>query len=336
MSEGKELVERAIRGEAIEPQPSQLPAIQENYLNPNRYDQIGKLANVFAKSDLVPPHFRGKPENCFIALQMAFRSQIDPMVALQNLYLIQGKPGMSAQLAIALANRSGLLKGPIRFEEAGSGEGYTVTAKATTREGYDIAAKVSMKMAKDEGWTRNPKYQTMGDLMLRYRAATFLVRQHMPEVLLGMQTSEELTDVAASKGVVDPVRIVDTPAQEPVKSTLLAESVSEPPATTKPKKTKPEPILSQPAASSEVTKPEAAVAEIPFDQAPAMNAGRSKAQTVVSRLIGANGHKPEVLDRLKRLEASAITDADSWRLLAAVKEANAGRLADLDHICSKY
>ncbi len=173
----------------------------ENYLNPARFDQIARLAKTFANTDLVPPHFKGKPENCFVALQMAFRSRIDPMVALQNLYLVQGKPGMSAQLAIALANRSGLLRGPISFKESGSGASYEVKAFATTRDGHEISSKASMKMAQAEGWTRNPKYGTMPEVMLRYRAATFLVRQHLPEVLLGMQTHEELVDVQSSKSV---------------------------------------------------------------------------------------------------------------------------------------
>ena len=34
--------------------------------------------------------------------------------------------------------------------------------------------------------------------MLRYRAATLLIRTHSPEVLNGLQTREELEDVAAA------------------------------------------------------------------------------------------------------------------------------------------
>lgn len=175
-----------------------LTALEDNFLNPQRFDQLWRVARAFAATDLVPAHFK-KPENAFVALQMAFRSGIDPMVALQNLYIVQGRPGMSAALSIALANSSGKLKGPIRYQETGSGPQYVVTAKAITHDGHEITAQASMAMAEAEGWTRNNKYKTMPQVMLRYRAATLLIRQHMPEVLLGLHTAEELEDVAASK-----------------------------------------------------------------------------------------------------------------------------------------
>ncbi len=56
-----------------------------------------------------------------------------------------------------------------------------------------------MKEAKAENWTKNPKYNTLPELMLRYRAATLLIRTHAPEVLHGMHMIEELRDVEASK-----------------------------------------------------------------------------------------------------------------------------------------
>jgi hypothetical protein len=193
--------------------PVVLPSMDENYMNPARFDQIWRVAKAFSMSDLVPTHFKQKPENCFVALQMAFRSKIDPMVALQNLYLVQGKPGMSATLAIALANTSGQLKGCIRFTEVGKkgSDDYAITAKATTKDGYDIETTVSMQMAKAEAWTKNPKYLSMPDVMLKYRAATFLIRQHLPQVLLGLHTADEWEDVSYSQG--KPVNV--TPESPP-------------------------------------------------------------------------------------------------------------------------
>ena len=53
-----------------------------------------------------------------------------------------------------------------------------------------------MKMAQQEGWSRkNPKYQSMPELMLKNRAATFFGRQYIPDLLLGVQTSEEVVDI---------------------------------------------------------------------------------------------------------------------------------------------
>ena len=52
-----------------------------------------------------------------------------------------------------------------------------------------------MKMARLEGWTRNSKYTSMPEVMLRNRAATFFGRQFIPDLLLGVQTSEEVVDI---------------------------------------------------------------------------------------------------------------------------------------------
>ena len=61
--------------------------------------------------------------------------------------------------------------------------------------GKEISITVGMDTARKEGWTSNPKYKTMPEQMLRYRSATWLIRTHCPEVLLGMQSSEEIQDV---------------------------------------------------------------------------------------------------------------------------------------------
>ena len=52
-----------------------------------------------------------------------------------------------------------------------------------------------MKMARQEGWTKNSKYQSMPEYMLKNRAATFFGRQYIPDLLLGVQTSEEIVDI---------------------------------------------------------------------------------------------------------------------------------------------
>ena len=52
-------------------------------------------------------------------------------------------------------------------------------------------------MAKAEGWLTKTgsKWQTMPELMLKYRAAAFFGRLYAPEVLMGMQTAEEVIDI---------------------------------------------------------------------------------------------------------------------------------------------
>lgn len=67
-----------------------------------------------------------------------------------------------------------------------------------------------MKEATADGWTKNPKYQSLPELMLRYRAATLLIRTHAPEVMNGMQGIEELEDIRAATKDVTPQHDITT------------------------------------------------------------------------------------------------------------------------------
>lgn len=159
-------------------------------------DKAYKFAKIFAQSDIVPAHYRGKPENTFIAVQTAYRMNLDPMLIMQNTYVVSGKLGMNSTFAISLANSSGIFDSGIRYKLEGSGDTLKVTAYAKVKAtGEEISYTIAMSEAVAEGWTKNSKYKTLPELMLRYRAAVFLIRTHVPEVLNGMHMVEELEDM---------------------------------------------------------------------------------------------------------------------------------------------
>jgi hypothetical protein len=162
-----------------------------------------KFSEIMARADIIPTHYRGKPENVFIAVQSALRMNLDPMQIMQNTFVISGKLGMVTAFAISLANQSGLFDSGIRYRIDGSGENLKVTAYTNLKKGgAEISYTVTMKEARAEGWTKNAKYQSLPELMLRYRAATLLIRTHVPEVLNGMHTACEIEDtVIATKDV---------------------------------------------------------------------------------------------------------------------------------------
>ena len=158
-----------------------------------QFELAQRWANAFATSQLVPAHLRGKPADCLIGLMMAKELGDNPLMVLQNIYIVSGKAGWSANYMIARANRSGVFKGRITWETTGAGKDMTVKAKAALADtGETVSATVSMQMAMAEGWTKNQKYQTMPEHMLRFRSATMLVRLYCPEVMLGMATADEL------------------------------------------------------------------------------------------------------------------------------------------------
>ncbi len=162
----------------------------------DQFAMLEKWANILSRSALVPAHYRGKKEDCMIALQMAHRHQVEPMMFLQNTYVIHGKPAMEGKLAIALINHRGPFTGPMEYRFEGEGAGRQCTAVGTLANGKTVEGPtVSIKMATDTGWAKNDAWKNMPDLMLTYRAAVFLGRTHCPEVLMGLYTKEEIQDI---------------------------------------------------------------------------------------------------------------------------------------------
>ena len=181
------------------------------------FEHLWRVAKSFSMSRMVPQHFQGKPEDCMVALMMAQQLQVNPLLALQNLQVVNGRTGFSAAFAIGLANQRGPFQGPITWDSQGQGDDLQVTAKAVVKStGEVVTATVSMAMAKAEGWVKNPKYRSIPEQMLKYRAATWLIRLHCPEVLLGFSTDDEAATLPPQTGAgVSQVRVVDeTPAPQ--------------------------------------------------------------------------------------------------------------------------
>lgn len=171
-------------------------------LDTGKFEQLWRIATIFSNSQLVPAHFQGKKENCFLGLQMAFRLGVDPMMLLQNTFIIGGRPGMESKMIIALINSSGLFEDPLEYEIEGddpSKPDYRVRAYAT-RKGTGKVCKgpwIDWKMVKAENWDSKSgsKWKSIPSQMFCYRAASFFGRLYCPERLLGMQTLDELQDI---------------------------------------------------------------------------------------------------------------------------------------------
>ena len=164
-----------------------------------------RFSEIMAQADIIPTHYRGKTANVFIAVQSALRMNLDPMHVMQNTFVISGKLGMVSSFAISLANGSGLFDSGISYKIEGKGDDLKVTAFANLKKsGREISYTITMREAIAEGWTKNAKYRTLPELMLRYRAATLLIRTHAPEVLNGMHMVEEIEDTLIATKDVTP------------------------------------------------------------------------------------------------------------------------------------
>ena len=163
------------------------------------FELAQRVAKCFSASSLVPKDYQNNLPNCVIALNMAHRMGADPMMIMQNLVVIHGRPSWSAQFLIATFNKNGAFSS-IRYEFFGT-EGqddWGCRAKATELSTGEmlIGPLVTVGIAKKEGWFQKSgsKWQTMPEQMLRYRAASWFVRTVAPEIAMGLQTAEEIHD----------------------------------------------------------------------------------------------------------------------------------------------
>lgn len=171
---------------------------QESSFAMKSFEHAQRVAKMLSTSSLIPEAYRGNIQNTMIALEMANRIGASPLMVMQNLYIVQGKPSWSSSFIIASLNACKRFS-PIRFVMEGEGDEYGCQAWA-----YDLATndklegpKVTWAMAKAEGWVSKAgsKWKTMPELMFRYRAAAFFGRLYAPDILMGMQTAEEVQDV---------------------------------------------------------------------------------------------------------------------------------------------
>ena len=164
------------------------------------FELAQRAGNLLSASDLVPQQFRGNLPNCVVALNMAQRLDADPLMVMQNIVIVHGRPTWSSQFLIATLNQSGRYTA-LRYEFVGEKgkDSYGCMAWAIERDTGDRieGPTVTLGMAKEEGWaTKNgSKWKTMPDLMLRYRSAAFFVRTNAPEIAMGLPTTDEARDV---------------------------------------------------------------------------------------------------------------------------------------------
>lgn len=168
-----------------------------------------KVANLLAKSQLLPEQYIGHPENCLIAIDIANRMRVSPLLVAQNLYIVRGKPGWSGSFAISAINNCGKFS-PLDFVYTENGGGGCYAQATRLSDGKLLkGTEITLDMARNEGWSTKPgsKWLTMSEQMLAYRAGSFFARAYCPEVLLGVQTIDEIQDV---NGYVDEDKSVVT------------------------------------------------------------------------------------------------------------------------------
>jgi len=243
--------------QAPAPRESTMPAIQAGFFNLQGFELIQRVSKAFSESALVPSQYHKNLPNCMIAIDMAQRIGANPLMVMQNLYIVHGTPSWSSKFLVATINACGRYSS-LRYEwkgEPGTPE-YGCRAWAielSSKERLD-GIWVTWEMVRAEGWSskNGSKWKTMPDQMFIYRAAAFWQRAYAPELGMGLQTAEEVGDTfdaeadgyggyrVTADSLRDVTGTVDAKTINPI-----PEAEAEEPKKSKPKAAKPEPKQEQ-------------------------------------------------------------------------------------------
>lgn len=237
---------------ALRPVPSvaqdiaKAPQVSVGLTTLQGFELAQRAAKCLATSTLVPKEYQGNLSNCIIALNMAQRIGADPLMVMQNLVIVHGRPTWSSQFLIATFNTCGKFSA-LRYEffgEPGT-DGWGCRAIATELATGEklTGTDVTIAIAKKEGWygRNGSKWQSMPQQMLQYRAASWFVRTIAPELSMGLHTAEEIHDVydatptaSGSYEVVDqnPIKnenpeSAPVPADAPTVATVIDQETGE-------------------------------------------------------------------------------------------------------------
>lgn len=157
-----------------------------------KYEVAKRIAHTLAMSDLVPDDYRGRPNNCFVAINMGAELGLEPFQAIQSIAVIDGKPCLYGDGMIGVVRSSPLC---MWIEETLSDDKKTATCR-TQRKGdpNPITASYSLDDAVQAGihtkfnWKKHPKR------MLQMRARAYCLRDAYPDLLKGLGVVEEMVD----------------------------------------------------------------------------------------------------------------------------------------------
>jgi hypothetical protein len=242
-----------------------------NFFDPVQFETMQRVCKMFASSDLVPDNYKptfkqvpanANPEqiaaiqlenqaaqnkavaNCMIAIEISMRIGASPLMVMQNMVPIYGKPSWSSKFLIATVNSCGRFE-PLQYRFTNKGmlgmvdytdyvwdsrsnrkqavqkqfdgkaiqdiECVAYTIKKGSKEVLE-SSPVSVRLAIQEGWfTKNgSKWQTMTKQMLMYRAASWWTSVYAPDLSMGMRTIEEQQDIVD----VDYQEVIESPEEE--------------------------------------------------------------------------------------------------------------------------
>lgn len=213
--------------------------LQTFSLNPTSMQEAIQFADIMAKSDMVPKAFKGNPGNVLVAVQMGAELGMPAMQSIQNIAVINGKPGIFGDLGKALLLAAGCDIDEDDTEVIKANK--TARCKISRKGRTPVERTFSIEDAQKAGlWNKDGPWKTYPYRQMAWRAFWFAARDAAADILKGMTGAEELQDRPIDMG--DAV-VIDNESGQTVGAAGLSEKL---------KNSKPAPKQEQPA---ETVKP---------------------------------------------------------------------------------
>lgn len=167
-------------------------------LTPKSLDEAIRFAEILSSSDIVPKDFKGNSGNILVAIQWGLELGLQPMQAMQNIAVINGRPSLWGDAVIGIVRGSPLCE---YVYESDDGEVATCRVKRRGEDEqvrtFSIADAQAAGLSNKQGpWSQYPKR------MRQMRARAFALRDVFPDVLRGMPVAEEVMDSVKDMGEV--------------------------------------------------------------------------------------------------------------------------------------
>ena len=191
---------------------------------PTNLQEAMHYAKLISTSTFIPTQFRDKPADILVAVQWGAELGLPPLQALQNIAVINGRPTLWGDAALAVAQQHPAYEWiSEKIEEDDKGNMTAICI--LKRKGHEAhRAEFSLEMAKRAGllgkqgpWTQYPKR------MLQMRARGFALRDVFADALRGLITREEAMDFK----VVDAEVVKDSIAPQPKEEQKLVQQTAE-------------------------------------------------------------------------------------------------------------
>jgi hypothetical protein len=172
-------------------------------IQPNSLSEAFQMAEMLAKSQMVPKCYQNKPQDTLVAMMMGSEIGLNPIQSLQNIAVINGKPAIYGDALLALVQNHPKFGGHEEsFDESTQTATCTVWRKGDATKHTVTFSQVDAKQAglwgKTGPWTQYPKR------MLMWRARGYALRDKFADALNGLITVEEAQDLPSERDITPP------------------------------------------------------------------------------------------------------------------------------------